>query len=163
MKSEHLSARMQTWDEVGSADHEHRVQESEGEFVRVLDEPDRPVGNNECAVGPSSPLYSPIADSVSNMDELIDTVETVEIVDGVRARLRSTFSDRNRGVDDSIVDDSGRVAAWVVGVAQAVEEEMFVRVGAMEVVREEGDEGLFEGSSGGWTGGRTCSESEPIK
>ena len=48
---------------------------------------DRPVDNNEGSVGSSSPRYSPIADSVSKMDELIDTVEIVEIVDGVRVRL----------------------------------------------------------------------------
>ena len=48
---------------------------------------DRPVDNNEGSVGSSSPRYPPIADSAPKMDELIDTVEIVEIVDGVRVRL----------------------------------------------------------------------------
>ena len=48
---------------------------------------DRPVDSSEVSVDSSSPRYSPIADSVSKIDELIDTVETVDIVDGVRTRL----------------------------------------------------------------------------
>jgi len=81
------------------------------------------------------------------MDELIDTVETVEIVDGVRARLTEAPSViETEGVDDSIVDGGEGVAACVVGVAPLVGEEMFVGVGVMEVVGEEGDDGVSERS-----------------
>lgn len=67
--------------------------------------------NNEGSVGSSSPLYSPTADSVSNMDELMDTVETVEIVDGVRARLTAAPSViETEVVSDSIVDGGEGVA-----------------------------------------------------
>ena len=80
------------------------------------------------------------------MDELIDTVETVEIVDGVRARLTATPSViETETVSDSIVDGGEGVAACVVGVAPLVGEERFVGVGVMEVVGEEGDEGVSEG------------------
>jgi len=82
------------------------------------------------------------------MDELIDTVETVEIVDGVRARLTGAPSAiETEAVSDSIVDGGEGVAVCVVGVAPLVGEEMFVGVGVMEVVGEEGDDGVSEGSS----------------
>jgi len=80
------------------------------------------------------------------MDELIDTVETVEIVDGVRARLTGAPSViETETVSDSIVDGGEGVAACVVGVAPLVGEERLVGVGVMEVVGEEGDEGVSEG------------------
>ena len=57
-------------------------------------------------------MYSPIADSVSKMDEIIETVETVEIVDGVHARLTVGPSlIETDGVSDSIVDGGEGVAA----------------------------------------------------
>lgn len=81
------------------------------------------------------------------MDELIDTVETVEIVDGVRARLLAPPSViETEVVSDSIVDGGEGVAACVVGVAPLVREEMLVGVGVTEVVGEEGDDGVSEGS-----------------
>ena len=62
------------------------------------------------------------------MDELIDTVETVEIVDGVHARLLAPPSViETEVVSDSIVDGGEGVAACVVGVAPLVGE-MFVGV-----------------------------------
>lgn len=84
------------------------------------------------------------------MDELIDTVDTVEIVDGVRARLprlpaRPSVIE-TEVVSDSIVEGGEGLAACVVGVAPLVGEERFVGVGVMEVVGEEGDEGVSEGS-----------------
>ena len=81
------------------------------------------------------------------MDELIDTVDTVEIVDGVRARLTAPPSVIEiEGVADSIVDGGEGVAACVVGVAPLVGEERFVGVGVMEVVAEVGDAEDSEGS-----------------
>jgi len=82
------------------------------------------------------------------MDELIDTVETVEIVDGVRARLTGAPSVIEiEAVPDSIVDGGDGVAACVVGVAPLVGEERFVGVGVMEVVGEVGDDGVSEGGT----------------
>ena len=108
---------------------------------------DRPVDRSEGSVGSSSPRYSPIADSVSKIDELIETVETVEIVDGVRARLAAGPSViETETVSDSIVDGGEGVAACVVGVAPLVGVERCVGVGVMEVVGEEGDDGVSEGS-----------------
>lgn len=81
------------------------------------------------------------------MDELIDTVEIVEIVDGVRARLTGAPSViETETVSDSIVDGGEGVAACVVGVAPLVGEEILVGVGVTEVVGEEGDDGVSEGS-----------------
>ena len=68
------------------------------------------------------------------MDELIETVETVVIVDGVRARLTLGPSlIETDGVSDSIVDGGEGVERWV-------------GVGVMEVVAEEGNNGVSAGS-----------------
>ena len=83
------------------------------------------------------------------MDELIDTVETVEIVDGVRARLLTPPSViETEVVSDSIVDGGEGLATCVVGVAPLplVGEERSVGVGVTEVVGEEADDGVSEGS-----------------
>jgi hypothetical protein len=81
------------------------------------------------------------------MDKLIDTVETVEIVDGVRARLIAAPSlIETEAISVSIVEGGEGVAASVVGVAPLVGEEKLVGVGVMEVVGEEGDDGVSEGS-----------------
>lgn len=82
---------------------------------------DRPVDIGEGSVGSSSLRYSPIADSVSKMDELIDTAETVEIMDGVRVRLTAGSSVIEiRTVSDLTVDGGEGVAACVVGVTPLV-------------------------------------------
>jgi hypothetical protein len=74
-------------------------------------------------------------------------VETVEIVDGVRVRLATGPSViETESVSDSIVDGGEGVAACVVGVAPLVGVERCVGVGVMDVVGEEGDEGVSEGS-----------------
>ena len=74
-------------------------------------------------------------------------METVEIVDGVRARLAAGPSViETETVSDSIVDGGEGVAAWVVGVAPLVGVERWVGVGVTEVVGEEGDDGVSEGS-----------------
>ena len=81
------------------------------------------------------------------MEELIETVETVEIVDGVRARLTEGPSEiETDGVSDSIVDGGEGVAGWVDGVAPLVGVERWVGVGVMEVAGEEGDNGVSTGS-----------------
>jgi len=81
------------------------------------------------------------------MDELIDTVEIVEMVDGVRARLTAAHSViETETVSDSIVDGGEGVTACVVGVASLLGEEILVGVGVTEVVGEEGDDGVSEGS-----------------
>jgi hypothetical protein len=81
------------------------------------------------------------------IDELIDTVETVEMVDGVRARLATGPSViETKTVSDSIVDGGEGVAACVVGVAPLVEVQRCCGVGVMEVVGE-GDDGVSEGRS----------------
>ena len=88
-----------------------------------------------------------MADSVSKMDEPIDTVETVEIVDGVRARLTAGPSViETETVSDSVVDGGEGVAASVDGVAPLVGVERLVGVGVMDVDGEEGDDGVSEGS-----------------
>jgi hypothetical protein len=75
-------------------------------------------------------------------------VETVEMVDGVRARLATGPSViETETVSDSIVDGGEGVAACVVGVAPLVGVERCVGVGVMEVVGEEGDDGVSEGRS----------------
>ena len=108
---------------------------------------DRPDESSEGSVDSSSPRYSPIADSVSKIDELIDTVETVEIVDGVRARLTAGPSEiETEAVSDPIVDGGEGVTACVVGVAPLVGVERWVGVGVAEVVGEEGDDGVSEGT-----------------
>jgi len=74
-------------------------------------------------------------------------VEIVEIVDGVRARLTAAPSVIEvETVSDSIVEGGEGVAACVVGVAPLVGEERMVGVGVMEVVGEDGDDGVSEGS-----------------
>jgi len=100
---------------------------------------------DEGSVGSSSPRYSPIADSVPKIDELIDTVEIVEIMDGVRARHTGTPSViETETVCNSIVGGGEGVAACVVSITPLVGEEILV--GVMEVVGEEGDDGVSEGS-----------------
>ena len=77
----------------------------------------------------------------------MDTVETVEIVDGVRARLTGAPSViETEGVSDSIVDGGEGVAACVDGVAPLVGVESVVGVGVTDVVGEDGDDGVSEGS-----------------
>jgi len=74
-------------------------------------------------------------------------VETVEIVDGVRARLTAPPSVIEvEAASDSIVEGGEGVAACVVGVTPLVGEERVVGVGVAEVVGEEGDDGVSEGS-----------------
>lgn len=74
-------------------------------------------------------------------------MEIVEIVDGVRARLTAAPSVIEvETVSDSIVEGGEGVAACVVGVAPLVGEERMVGVGVMEVVGEDGDDGVSEGS-----------------
>ena len=64
----------------------------------------------------------------------MDTVETVEIVDGVRARLTGAPSViETEGVSDSMVDGGEGVAACVVGVAPLAGVESEVGVGVMDV------------------------------
>ena len=82
------------------------------------------------------------------MDELIDTVKTVKIVDGVRARLTAGPSMiETEMVFDSIVGGGEGVAASVAGVAPLVGVDRLAGVGAMDVDGGEGDDGVSEGSS----------------
>lgn len=46
------------------------------------------IGWSEGSVGSSSPRYSLVTGSISEINELIDMVGTVEILDGVRANLQ---------------------------------------------------------------------------
>ena len=73
-------------------------------------------------------------------------METVEIVDGVRARLTAGSSViETEGVSDSIVDGGEGVAACVVGVTPLVGVERCVGVGVAEVVGDGGDICVSEG------------------
>ena len=75
------------------------------------------------------------------MDKLIDTVEIVEIVEGVHMRLATGPSViKTKTVSDSIVDSGKGVAACVVGVLSLVGEERLVGVGVMDVDGEGGED-----------------------
>ena len=69
-------------------------------------------------------------------------------MDGVRVRLAAGPSViETETVSDSIVEGGEGVAGCVVGVAPLVGVERCVGVGVMEVVGEEGEDGVSEGSS----------------
>jgi len=82
------------------------------------------------------------------MDELINTVEIVEIMDGVRARHTGTplVIETLKQRPFAILSSGGGegVAVCVVSITPLVGEEILV--GVMEVVGEEGNDGVSEGS-----------------
>lgn len=59
---------------------------------------DRPVDSSGVSTDSPSPPCSPTAEPVSEMDELNDAVETVDIVNGVRVRLATGPSETETGV-----------------------------------------------------------------
>jgi hypothetical protein len=102
-----------------------------------------------------------MAGSVPKMDKLIDTVEAVEIVDGVRARLTAPWVIEIETVSDSIIDGGEGVAACVVRVSPLVGEERFVGVGVVEVIEDDGDDGVSEGIGSERPGRRWMSSPHP--